>query len=361
VSLLDRFYRRLPVRPLADDPGRPGLSPAGAGHLRRVERRLAAAAAALAGLGFLAYYLPVYRAPHLFPAASVAVPLLAQPVRLAWGELLWCAVLGSAELGLLLLLNVAGAHRVAVATGFIAPRRRLARAPAVLAVGVEARTARVRRLGIDPFEGLSPWLLLLFNLALRLKGWLGNQAVRYLVRLLAGRYAVRTLLDFAGLPLYMAINAYSVRAVMREARVAILGRAAIRRLREEAPRRALADGEKALLYDTLQFVAVSKRDFHRNHYLLARELLARCGVAVEPRHPLPPDYPERLRRAAPDLRALCRSVIVLGFVLDGHLSWRERLRLRRLDRLGVLPDGRTRVRDGLRAVLAGAEPGTPPA
>jgi len=32
-----------------------------------------------------------------------------------------------------------------------------------------------------------------FNLVLRLKGWLANQAIRYLVQLFLGRYAVRAL------------------------------------------------------------------------------------------------------------------------------------------------------------------------
>ena len=70
-------------------------------------------------------------------------------------------------------------------------------------------------------------MLFLFNLVLRLKGWLANQAVRYLVRLLLGRYAVRALLDFAGAPLYMAINAYAAHAVLREAKVVLMGPEAI--------------------------------------------------------------------------------------------------------------------------------------
>lgn len=46
--------------------------------------------------------------------------------------------------------------------------------------------------------------------------------IRYLVRLYLGRYAVRTILDFSGLPVYMMINAPSVYTVLREARVIML-------------------------------------------------------------------------------------------------------------------------------------------
>jgi hypothetical protein len=47
---------------------------------------------------------------------------------------------------------------------------------------------------------------------------------------------------------------------------------------------------RALVYDTLQYIAISKRDFHQNHYLLTRELLELWHVPAEARHPLPADY-----------------------------------------------------------------------
>jgi hypothetical protein len=71
-------------------------------------------------------------------------------------------------------------------------------------------------------------LLFLFNLVFRLKGWLGNKVIRFLTRLLPGRYVVRSVLDFAGMPLYMAINAYAVSTVMREAKGIILGSTFVR-------------------------------------------------------------------------------------------------------------------------------------
>ena len=80
-------------------------------------------------------------------------------------------------------------------------------------------------------------MLFLFNLFMRLKGFLANQAVRYLVRLLLGRYAVRALLDFAGVPIYMAINAYATHTVLREAKVVLMGPDAIRGLVRPSPDR----------------------------------------------------------------------------------------------------------------------------
>jgi hypothetical protein len=123
----------------------------------------------------------------------------------------------------------------------------------------------------------------------------------------------------------------------------------MRRLAGRTP----SPAERALVYDTLQYVAVSKRDFHQNHYLLTRELLELWRVPAEVRHPLPGDYLERLRTAPEESRAVCRGLILAGFILDGQLSWRERVRLGRLNRLGILTARPADVKRWLRAFLSG--------
>lgn len=185
------------------------------------------------------------------------------------------------------------------------------------------------------------------------QGRLANQAIRYLVRLFLGRYAVRALLDFAGVPLYMAINAYAAYAVLREAKVVLMGPDAIRFVVRRLSRGVPSPAERALVYDTLQYIAVSKRDFHQNHYLLTKELLELWSVPAEARHPLPGDYLERLGAAPPGTRAVCQALILSGFILDGPLSWRERRQLHALNRLGILPARPADVRRWLRQFLHG--------
>ena len=352
MSVYERFLRRLPVRRF----GRPAdvheLDPEAIRHIRRVERLLVTAAAGLAVLGFLAYYVPVYRAPELFPAVTVTLPVLGS-VRLPWGELLWAVLLTTVELTLLTLLNIVGVHEIAVATGVVTPETKPDRAPALLSIGLERKSTEVTRYGIDPFEGLRPSMLFLFNLFMRLKGFLANQVVRYLVRLLLGRYAVRALLDFAGVPIYMAINAYATHAVLREAKVVLMGPDAIRGLVRRLAKHVPPAAERTLVYDTLQYIAVSKRDFHRNHYLLTRDLLEAWAVPAETRHPLPADYLTRFAAAPPTTRAVCQALILSGFILDGQLSWRERRRLAALNTLGVIPEGRASVKRRLRQFLRG--------
>jgi hypothetical protein len=353
-NLFNRFYQRLPVRSISSDERLHLLSDEEADHIRRSLRLAMLAAAMLSVLGFLTYYLPVYRCPHLFPSANVSAPFIGDAIRLPWAELIWCVLLTSIELYLLTLLNIFGAHEVAVATGFITRATKSERAASLLQIGLEKKSAEVSKYGIDPFQGLNKWLLLLFNFVLRLKGWFANQVVRFLTRLLLGRYAVRALLDFAGMPIYMVINAYSVYAVMREARVIIMGQTVISLLIRRLPRLELSVAEQELIYDTLQYIAICKRDFHQNHYLLTKALLEFFHIPSKKYHQLPDDYPEKLNQAGEAIAALCRLIILLGFILDGHISWRERLRLQRLNKAGVLKVTQAELRRYARDFLNGA-------
>src|SRR5262245_27973425 len=350
----NRFYQKLPSQSAGADEQLHLLNEAEIKRLHQGQRLVITIAALLSVVSFLSYYLPVYQFPHLFPSIKLAIPMAGGAIRLPWAELLWCVALTPIELYLLTLLNIFGAHEIAVATGFITGATKPEKADAILQIGLEKKTTEVSRYGIDPFQDADKWLLFLFNAVLRLKGWFANQVVRFLVRLLLGRYAVRALLDFAGMPIYMAINAYSVHAVMREARVIIMGQTLINLLIARLPRRELSAAEKELLYDTLQYVAVCKRDFHQNHYLLTKALLEFFHIPAEKYHCLPDDYAERLKQATAAPAALCQLIILLGFILDGRVSWRERLRLRQMNRLGILKESHSDVKRYARDFLNGA-------
>src|SRR5499426_4914050 len=348
------FYQKLPARNLGADEQLHLLCDREIEHVRQRQRLVMAVAALLSVIGFLTYYLPVYRFPYLFPSIRLAIPLVGAAIRLPWAELLWCVLLTSIELYLLTLLNIFGAHEIAVATGYVTSVTKHERAESILQIGLEKKTREVSQYGIDPFQGVDRRLLFLFNAVLRLKGWFANQVLRFLVRLLLGRYAVRAVLDFAGMPIYMAINAYSVHAVMREARVIIMGQTLIDLLIARLPRRELSVAEKELLYDTLQYIAVCKRDFHQNHYMMTKALLEFFHIPTEKYHCLPDDYAERLKQATAAPAALCQLIILLGFILDGRVSWRERMRLQQLNRLGILKESHSDVKRYARDFLNGA-------
>lgn len=353
AKLFNLFYQRLPIRRVRADEHLHLLNEEEIRHIRFSERFMMLAAAGLSVAGFLAYYLPIYKFPHLFPFVNLAMPFTGTMIKLPWGELLWSLLLTSVELTMLTLINIAGVHEIAVATGFVNAETKTEKEDALLRIGLEKKTQEVIKYGIDPFQGLNRWMLFLFNVVLRLKGWLGNQVIRYLARTMLGRYAVRSVLDFSGLPLYMAINAYSVHAVLRQARMIILGQTAIALLLKRLPILELSATEKELMYDTLQYIAVSKRDFHQNHYVLTKDLLALFNISSRERHLLPDDYLDKLSHAPSRVLALCQIAIILGFILDGRLSGRERFRIYELNQAGVLHETAADVKGYMRDFMTG--------
>lgn len=353
MSLFRRFFDRLPVRPVSSDGHLHLLSQEELRNVRRCHRVAVAIAAALSVMGFLMYFLPVYVAPQLFP--SVQLTVFGSEVAFPWAETLWGVVLMVVEIYLLVLLNLWGVHTIAVETGLMGAHNKAEVAESLMDIGLENKHKGLLQYGIDPFLGLNPTLLFVVNLLLRLKGWLGSKILRYAVQRLLGRFAVREVLDFVGMPIYMAINAWSTHAVLREATVIIMGQKLIEHLARRLPAELVRTAaERDLLFDTFRFIAVSKRDFHQNHFLLTKTLIEKYAIEVETAKGSLDDYLARLAAAPGPLRRACELVIVIGFVLDGQLSWRERRRIREFAGRGVFRHTEAEVRRWCRDFVRGA-------
>lgn len=352
-ALFRRFFDRLPVRTIPSDGQLHLLSDAELAAVRRTHRVAVASAAAMSVVGFLLYFMPVYSAPELFP--SVTVSLFGSEVALPWAETLWGLLLMVIEIYALVLINLWGVHEIAAATGLLGPHNKAEVAGTLIDIGLENKHRGLLKYGIDPFLGVNPWLLFLVNLLLRLKGWLGSKILRYAVQRLLGRFAVREVLDFAGMPIYMAINAWSTHSVLHEAKVIIMGQKLIEHLCVRLPADlAQRPEDRALLYDTFRFIAVSKRDFHQNHFALTKALIERYAIVVEPNQGSLEDYLARLAAAPERLRRAAVLLIVIGFLLDGQISWRERRRIRELAERGVFRFTADEVRAMCRDFVRGA-------
>jgi hypothetical protein len=329
------FFQRLPVRQVRTDSHLELLNPDESAYIRRVHRRAMAMAALLDVAGYLFYYLPLYSFPRLFPVAWATLPL-AGPIALRWGEYLWAAALTAAEIYALVLLNIAGVHEIGVGTGYLTPETKHERTSQAIKISLAYKPRTASRYGIDPYQGTKRWMLFLFLAFARLKGWIGNRLIQYSLANLLGRFALRTMIDFAGMPLYMALNAWATNTVLREARVIIMGQAIVEALVRRLPLNRLPPDGQLMLYDTLQYIAIGKRDHHQNLDLLTERLMQRFEVPVEKYHYISANYLELLNQRHDATGRLCRLVLVLGYILDGRVSRRERLQIERLNRLGIL-------------------------
>jgi hypothetical protein len=310
----------------------------------------------LSAMGFVLLYLPQYELPHLFPKIPLMLPLLGE-VHFPLIATLYGVILMVLEMVLLTILHLYSVHRIAAITGYITPTD-LAQADkieTVLDVSLEVKNTAQEEFGIDPYQGLSPVVVFGYNLVFRLKGLLGSVFLKWILQRILGRFAVRELLDFSGLPIYGFLNGYSTYTLLREARVVIMGQHLIERSLQRIDYEALKHPDfENLLYDTLQFIAINKRDYHKNHYLLTKLLLERCGIASRTKHHLRSDYYTHLKAAPLPLQRCCLLVIHLGFLLDGELSLRERITIQNLEKEGFPTESFAEVQRHLKAYLSGS-------
>ena len=177
---------------------------------------------------------------------------------------------------------------------------------------------------------------------------------KILIQRLLGRYAVKALQDFAGIPIFALWNAYGTKVILKEARVVIMGQNLIEYVSAQIRKdRQPTEPFKNLLYDTLQYIAVSKRDFHQNHYILTKNLFEIYGITPKQTHWLEEGYYQKLHAAAKEEKEVCQLLICIGFILDGKLSLNEHLQLKELQKEGLIDLSATEIKNYQRDFLNG--------
>ena len=355
-KLYTYLLHRLPIAQGRQDDVLYILNPEERAQIIRQQYWAIALAAAFSMCGFFLLYQPQYWLPEWFGKTHIRVPFTAFEFDFAVRTQLYGLVLMLFEIAALTFLNLYSVHQIAVATGFLTNSQtdNEGRVNAILDISLEVKNTELAKYGIDPFQGMSVWLLFTFNLLLRIKGMVGSLLLKWIIGKWFGRLAVRAVMDMAGMPIYMFLNGYSIYTVLREARVVIMGQNLIERvLKSIDTQKVRCEDFDLLLYDTLQFIAINKRDYHQNHFILTRLLLERFGIAPRTTHLLRPDYLERLGNAPPTSRQFFLLLIHLGFLLDGQLSWNEVRQIRKMRRQNIDVESLTHIRGYLRAFMRG--------
>ncbi len=336
------FYRLLPIRKVNADSQLFILNEEEIRIIKRNEKVAVWTAAFFGAMGVILLYLPQYVFPHLFPITTFH--LFGKTFDVPVVMLLYSVLLVIIEIMLLTFLNIWCTHEVAVATGFLNYKNKYEKDKRnlLINIGLEKKNKQVLKYGIDPLQGINKKALLIWNLFFILKATLSNMLFKILVQRLFARftvskYAAEAVANFAGIPIFAAWNAYGTKVILTQARVVIMGQnlvenvcARIRKDQEPTPE------FKILLYDTLQYIAISKRDFHQNHFILTKNLFEIYDIQYKDEHWLEDGYYEKLKAAGKEEREACQLVIVLGFLLDGRLSFREKMQINELQKEGLL-------------------------
>jgi hypothetical protein len=336
--LYSLFYRILPVSRVDVDDEIYLLNEKESAAIRIRERIAVSVSAIIGAMGVILLYVPYYVHASWFPVTPFH--LFGKTFNLPLVFIAYSAVLVWIEIMLLTLLNIWCTHEIAVSTGFLDHRNKSqgTKINLLLDISLEKKNKKVLTYGIDPLEGLNKEALMVWNLLFILKATLTNFLFKFVIQRMLGRYALKAIQDFAGIPIFAFWNAFGTSVILREARVIIIGQnlieLVIRRMEDGL---TVGDDDKELLQDTMQYIAISKRDFHQNHYLLTQNLFELYGIAHRDKIWEESVYQSRLKTASEQMQSLCTLLIVLGLLLDGKISAREKSKIRELHGEGMIP------------------------
>lgn len=291
-------------------------------------------------LGVLLLFIPYYIfGETLFPMNHIWLPIYDGYVDVEISFLAYSLVLVMLEIWFLTYVNIKAVAGICNACGYpnSADKNYENNLNALISVGLEKKQKQLESIGINPYEGLSPTGVVIFQIVLRLKATVSGILFKLLVKKALGRYAMRAVIDLAGIPVYAFWNIWGARTVMNEARIRVMAPPLIRRCTE-----ILYDEQKnnpeftRVLYDTLQLISESKRSFHYNHFLLSVTLLERFGIEIKEEPPYNDDFLEEIPGYSEQTQDAIQKLFVFGVMIDGKLSRREKKAIRYLTEKGVL-------------------------
>ena len=335
------FYNSLEIPAVETDAYLHLLNPAERKAVHRLEWMAWVTSGLIGTLAVLLLYLPQYFMPQLFPNWNVDLPYVGMTT-IPLVATIYGVVLVFFEIWALTILHVYCIQRMAVSMGYITSDMAVLKEKQdkILAVSTEEKDKTLKSFGIDPYQGMKISQVWMINLFIALKATLSNMVVKILVRRVLGRYAVREVLDLLGIPIFAFWNIMATRNILREARVMIMGQNLIDFIVPTFEKIASEIKDvpetKSLIYDTLQFIAVSKRDYHANHAYLTAKILAVFDIPIEQKHHIPNDYAQRLATANSVLKRFCQLLIIIGLLLDGQISWRERQRIQEFHQKNII-------------------------
>ncbi|MCB9189233.1 MAG: hypothetical protein H6599_08100 [Flavobacteriales bacterium] len=298
-------------------------------RLRKIQIRSMFRAALAGALGVVALYVPHYAyGTALFPISSMTLPFMSDPIEVEVTFLLYSFILVVIEIAYLTYNNIHTVKDIAHACNYPLPDDPFfeTNVESLVAVGLERNIKSQSQIGINPFAGLSKWQVMMFTIINLMKAAMTNFLFKLLIKRALGRYAFRLLVDLAGIPIYAFWNAYAARTVIKETRVRIMANPIIKDFSKKLYQEQWDNPEFVKeLYYMLDFVAITKRKFHGNHYMLALVILQEFGIKPDTDHEYDDEFLDRMEKASPKTIEGFSKINLLGMALDGVISKKEEL------------------------------------
>ncbi|NEU69017.1 LBF_2804 family protein [Spirosoma agri] len=305
------------------------LNPVESLVIRRTKVLTLSLSALLGVLGVVFLYLPQYHWPDLFQ--NTPIVLFGTTYSVPIITTLYGLLLVYIEVNLLVGLNLLGVKAIMQVCQF--PRAHDAQydrhLQALADAALEKTNRGILRFGIDPYLNMPRWGLTIYFLLNIIKAALSTLFLKFFLKRFLGRFALRQVTDLAGMPIYAVWNAYASWQVLHEAQIRVMAPLTIREFVNELHDEWGNNEQfRPLIMEALQYVAILKRQYNYAHFLLTDTLVDRFNLRTST--PLTGNFVEQVASAPIEVRKSLERLIVFGVLVDGHLSWIEKKRLRQL-------------------------------
>lgn len=200
--------------------------------------------------------------------------------------------------------------------------------------GLEMPAKHLALFNIDPFIGLSKFSYYSLFILAKLKATLSNIVIKLVVKRFLGRYALRIVTDLAGIPIFAFWNAWASRQVIKETKMRLMASGATEDFLEEISDEDLKSVEPkiGLLF---HFLAQQKRAYNFALYAYIKEVVRRIpGLKMDNKEEIELDD---LFTGTDEQKILLAKMLVFGLMVDGSLSIREKISLKKLAKTDWFP------------------------
>ncbi len=309
--------------------------------IKSIKFRILFIAASYGVLGVILLYLPKYIFPEIFPQTPYTIPYINYTFDISIPELIYGFILVAIEIWLLLLGDIKSVGEIASAYGY-SPEKDFNNfsdeTTELVYIGMGKDRKKVVEVGINPFQNISKTGVALLRLFFMIKAFLSNLVFKFIIKRVLGRLTIRAVIDLAGIPIYAFWNAYASSVVLRKANMRMLARDEMLKTGYRFYKK-FADNKQFcnLIYDTLGYVAITKKNFYPSDYIFAKHFLTLFKIKIEKEHILSKNYFETLIACESDVQLAIGQLLAIGFLIDGKIGSLEVRVLKNLKMKNIIP------------------------
>jgi len=266
--------------------------------------------ALLGVLGVLLLYLPINIYPEAFYYKKITLPFINYEYKLSFIEIIYGLILVGIEIFLLIKADIKIVSKIASIYGY-SPSLNINEPEAetieLVNIGLGKDRKKFTELGINPYQNFSRISLFMLRAMFIIKAFLSNFIFRIVIQKILGRIAIRS----------------------------------------DNPK------FKNLIYDTIEFVAITKKNFYPTDYLFAKHFLKLFDIPIKKEHRLSENYIEKIKNSDDNIKEAIGKIMILAFLIDGKLGTLEKRTLKKLGNKKVIPFNITQIKKWTKEYVSG--------